>query len=336
MRHLRKIFLPLLLFALCGTSQAQWVKRNTNSFAWFKDIYFLNSSQGWISGTDGVLLATSDGGATWVQTKKFTNDNLVQVHFTDERNGWLLCERNAFNRGANAMSYVRKTADGGATWEKIEFENAGRERVVRILFGPNNRATAFGEGGVFYNLDEDGKTWKKSHTAMHYLLLDAAFANDRLGAIVGTGGTILFSEDAGFTWENATLLGETDTRFHSVFLLDGKGGWAVGSKGRIFRSNGGARLWRQQPAVVTSTLTDVYFTSAANGWAIGENGVILRSRDGGQNWAEAPSRTTHRLEKITFNGSRGWIVGFGGTVLTYDADGGPSDPADKPVLMKRS
>lgn len=324
------------MLGLFGSAQADWVKRNTNTFAWFKDIYFLNESKGWISGTDGVLLATADGGTTWVQAKKFTNDNIIQVHFTDDSNGWMLCERNVYNRGTNALSYLRHTTDGGQSWERIEFEEGGRERVTRILFGPAGRATAFGEGGVFYKLQEDGKSWKKSTTAMHYLLLDGSYANDTLGAIVGTGGTILFTEDAGFSWENATLIGDTSTRFNSVFLLNGKGGWAVGSKGRIFRSNGGGRLWRQQPAVVASDLTDVYFSNASSGWAIGEDGVILRTRDGGQNWSESASKTTHRLEKITFNGTRGWIVGFGGTVMTYDNGTTTSEPDARPVLMKRN
>ena len=146
----------------------------------------------------------------------------------------------------------------------------------------------------------------------------------------------MFTEDAGFTWEQATLLGETDTRFNSVFFAGQKGAWAVGSKGRIYRSNGGGRLWRQQDSGVTANLTDVYFTSPTSGWAIGENGVMVRTRDGGSTWSDVASKTTHRLEKVTFNGQRGWVVGYGGTVLTYDDGSGGSAPGTKPMLMKRS
>ncbi len=63
---------------------------------------------------------------------------------------------------------------------------------------------------------------------------------------------------------------------------------------------------------------DVFFTSSTNGWAVGEHGVMVRTRDGGNTWGDVTAKTTHRLEKIVFNGGRGWVVGFGGTVLTYD------------------
>ena len=327
----------VLIVLLCGiqTANAEWVKRVTNSFAWFKDIHFLNLNKGWIAGADGVLLSTEDGGSTWLQSKKITNDTFIQVTFLNETTGWLLCERNIFSRGRNATSYLRRTSDGGRTWEKIEFQDGGRERVTKMLFGSDGRGMAFGEGGIFYKLQEDGVSWKKSQTAIHYLLLDGGYSDDKVGAIVGTGGTIMFTEDAGFTWEKATLMGDTDTRFNAIYFAGQTGGWAVGSKGRIFRSNGGGRLWRQQESGVTANLNDVFFTSALSGWAVGEDGIIVRTRDGGSTWSDVNSKTTHRLEKIVFNGARGWAVGFGGTVLTYDDGPATADPGNKPVLMKR-
>lgn len=318
------------------SANADWVKQNTNTFAWFKDIYFLNESKGWIVGTDGMLLSTVDGGLTWKQTRRFTTDAFVQVHFESELIGWLLCERNIYARGANASSYLRKTTDGGRTWEKIEFQDGGRQRITKLLFNGNGNAVAFGEGGVFYKLQEDNVSWKKTETAIHYLLLDADYSNDLIGAIVGAGGTILFTSDGGLTWEKATLLGDTETRFNAIRFFKRDAAWAVGSRGRIFRSNGNGRLWRQQNSTVTADLNDVHFTSSLSGWAIGEQGVIVRTRDGGNTWYNVPSRTTHRLEKLAFVGNRGFAVGFGGTVLTYDESVRNSDGASRPVLRQRS
>jgi photosystem II stability/assembly factor-like uncharacterized protein len=337
MRTVKSLAIVILLFLGPQTANAEWVKRNTNSFAWFKDIQFINQNVGWIAGTDGVLLSTADGGKTWVQTKKFTNDALIQIHFTSDTDGWLLCERNVYARGNFATSYLRKTIDGGRTWEKIEFQDGGRERVTRLMFNNDGIGTAFGEAGIFYKLQDDGRSWKKSQTAIHYLLLDGGFSSDRLGAIVGTGGTILFTEDGGFTWEKASLLGDADARFNSVFFSGTKGAWAVGSRGRIFYTAAGGRLWKQQDSTVTANLNDVYFTSATNGWAVGDNGIIVRTRDGGRTWADVDSHVTHRLEKIVFSGSTGWIVGFGGTVLTYEESSTPMQaPADQPQLLRRS
>ena len=328
----------VILILLCGiqSANAEWVKQNTNSFAWFRDVFFVNEAKGWIVGGDGVMLSTSDGGQTWVQATKFTTDAFIQIYFTSETTGWLLCERNIYARGVNATSYLRKTTDGGRTWERVEFQDGGRERVAKLLFSKNGGGTAFGEAGIFYKLQEDGISWKKSQTSIHFLLLDGAFSDGRIGAIVGTGGTILFTDDSGLTWEKASLLGDTDTRFNAVYFAGEKGAWAVGTKGRIFRSNGGGRLWRQVDSGTTANLNDVYFTSAANGWAVGVGGIIVHTRDGGKTWTDVNSHVTHNLEKIVFAGNRGWAVGFGGTVLTYDAGITNSDPGNKPTLQKRN
>jgi photosystem II stability/assembly factor-like uncharacterized protein len=147
----------------------------------------------------------------------------------------------------------------------------------------------------------------------------------------------MFTEDSGLTWDKATLLGETDTRFNAVYFGAAKeGAWAVGSKGRIFHSNGGARLWRQQQSTVTADLNDVTFTSPTNGWAVGENGIIVRTHDGGNSWFDVRSNVTHSLQRVFFNNDRGWAIGFGGTLLYYNDLPAVINPNVKPTLRKRS
>lgn len=318
------------------SANADWSRVRTNSFAWYKDISFVNKDRGWIVGTDGVILSTDDGGESWQPNQRFTTDTILQIHFTDASTGWMLCERNFYARGKNPVSYLRKTTNGGVKWEKVEFEDIGRERVTRLLFSPDGRATAFGEGGYFYKLQEDGTTWKKFSLAVHFLLLDGAFTGDSLGAIVGAGGTVMFTEDGGLTWDKATLIGDTDAKLNAVSIPSKKGGWAVGNRGKIFRSNGGARLWREQPQITAVNLNDVFFTDSAQGWVVGDDGTILRTRDGGNSWSEMNSRVTHRLEKVVFNGEKGFAIGYGGTVLKYDDRVITTDPGQKPTLQKRN
>jgi hypothetical protein len=38
---------------------------------------------------------------------------------------------------------------------------------------------------------------------------------------------------------------------------------------------------------------------------------------------------------VTFANGRGWAIGFGGTVLTYDDGPANTDRGNKPILMKR-
>ncbi|MBE7515409.1 MAG: hypothetical protein HS105_02180 [Chloracidobacterium sp.] len=316
-----------VIVAASATLHAEWVRYKSASFAWLRDIAFVSETKGFIVGTDGVMLTTGDGGETWTQVPKFTTDTFRQIHFTDAKTGWLLCERNTYSRGQNATSYLRKTVDGGATWDRIEFEGAGRERVTKLIFNKYGWGTAFGEGGYFYKLQEDGRTWKQSKTAIHFLLMSGAYGEGRNGLIVGAGGTILFSEDSGLMWDKATLLGDLNAKYNAVYCVGERNGWAVGTGGAIVAATGGGRLWRVQRSGVTADLNDVIFLDRRRGWAVGDDGTIIATQDGGKTWTEENSRVKYRLEKIAFRGGRGWIVGFGGTILSTEGPAAGERPA---------
>ena len=69
---------------------------------------------------------------------------------------------------------------------------------------------------------------------------------------------------------------------------------------------------------------------------MGEDGIVIRTRDGGVTWTDVDAHITHRLEKLFFVGDRGWAVGYGGTVITYDPNITNSDPGFKPSLQRRT
>jgi len=334
MKNIGRIIILVLVAASAQGVRADWVKQNSSTFAWLHDVTFVNDSKGWIVGSDGTIFVTIDAGNSWKQFPKFTTDTFREIHFTDENTGWLLCERNIYSRGRSASSYLRKTVDGGRTWEPIEFEDGGRERVTKLVFNKLGWGIAFGEGGKFYKLQEDGRTWKKSQSAIHFLLLGGAFAENPVGAIVGAGGTIMFTEDNGLTWEKASLIGNADARINSVVFVGQKLGWAVGSGGSILASTGGGRLWRTQESGTAADLNDVFFQNARSGWAVGDEGTIVRTQNGGSSWYQVNSRVKHRLERVFFNGSRGWAVGFGGTILSYDSSS-TNGPEASPKLRER-
>jgi photosystem II stability/assembly factor-like uncharacterized protein len=78
-------------------------------------------------------------------------------------------------------------------------------------------------------------------------------------------------------------------------------------------------------------LTDIFFKNERDGWAIGEEGTLLQTTNGGSSWSAFNSKIKHKLEKIFFVGKRGWIVGFGGTILVYDKEASDSQ---KPVMQR--
>jgi photosystem II stability/assembly factor-like uncharacterized protein len=313
-----KLFLVLFLFLFCfQATRADWVKHESNSLAWFHDVYFLTEDKGWIAGSGGTLLATTDGGKTWKKETNFTSDTIRGVYFTDENNGWLLCERDIYSLGSSAPSYLLKTSDGGARWERIEFGGDKRRRIAKVFFNEKGSGAAIGEGGVYFALDDNKKTWKKMPSTVHYLMLDGIFTDDSHGAMVGAGGTILFTEDAGLSWNKSSVFGNSKAKLNSVFFINQKTGWTVGTEGKIYQTFNGGKVWREQNSNTVKDLTDVFFRNTAEGWAIGEEGLILHTTTAGNVWKITEQKVKHKLEKVFFAGKKGWAVGFGGTILSY-------------------
>ena len=311
-----KFFIILLCLICFQTAQAEWTKHNANTLAWLHDVYFLDKDTGWIGGSNGTFLKTSDGGKNWNKEKNITEDTIRQIYFINSKNGFLLCESDTFSRSSVSPSYLLKTTDGGAKWERIDFK--GKSRIARIFFSKNDFGLAIGEAGSLFAMQDEKDAWKQIATPVPYLLLDGVFSDDFHGTIVGGGGTILFTEDAGLSWKKASVFGSLDSKLNSVFFINQKNGWAAGANGQIYQTINGGKNWRRQNSTVEKNLNDIFFINTAEGWTVGEEGTILHTTTAGNVWNREESKAKHKIEKIFFINGKGWAVGFGGTVLTYE------------------
>jgi photosystem II stability/assembly factor-like uncharacterized protein len=331
-----KNFLTIFCCLIClqTTPAADWTPQKSGTLSWLRDVYFINENKGFITGGGGTLLLTLDGGKNWKAQEKVTADTIEQIYFSDEKTGWLLCEKSIFGRGAAGSSYLLKTTDGGAHWEQINF-GAERERVTRIFFAKNGFAMAIGETGVLFALQDDAKSWKRIISPTRYLLLDGNFTDEFHGTIVGAGGSVLFTEDAGATWNQAILSDAARTKLNKVFFINQKLGWTVGSEGKIYQTVNSGKSWHEQKSGVEENLNDVFFLNTAEGWAVGDDGTILHTITAGNVWTAVESKIKHRLEKVFFTGRKGWAVGFGGTILSFDENKTNNNVPLKPQMRSR-
>lgn len=328
-----KNFLIVISCLVCFQTAraADWTPQKSGTLSWLHDVFFINENKGFIAGSNGTFLSTTDGGKSWRAQDKFTGDTIAQIYFSDENTGWLLCEKSVYAGGAIGSSYLLKTADGGAHWEKIDF-GGGRERVTRVFFAKNGFAMAIGETGVLFALQDDAKTWKRITSPTRYLLLDGSFTDEFHGTIVGAGGSVLFTEDAGATWTQAILSNGAKTRLNKVFFINRKLGWTTGGEGKIYQTINGGKTWRLQTSGVAQNLTDIFFLNTAEGWAIGDEGTILHTTTAGNVWTTVNSKIKHRLEKVFFTKRKGWAVGFGGTILSFDGTKTDNETGLKPQI----
>ncbi|MFN2599471.1 MAG: WD40/YVTN/BNR-like repeat-containing protein [Pyrinomonadaceae bacterium] len=313
----------LLTAQATSAATAAWAPQQSGTLAWLRAVHFVDERRGWAAGSKGTVIATDDGGRTWRALARPTEDALRDVFFSDQKTGWLVCERSlyALSRMEEARSYLLKTTDGGASWARVEVTGADAGVVLtRVVFADAQRGWALGEMGALYATRDGGATWARQRVPTQHLLLGASFLDPSQGWLVGAGATVLETSDGGAEWRGVgEVAGALDAaRLNAVSFVDARRGWAVGSGGVVVSTANGGRTWARQQSGTDADLSDVKFFDAREGWAVGARGTILRTEDGGATWAQVESGTTHPLERLAFTTrARGWAVGFGGTVLAY-------------------
>lgn len=309
----------LLLFVFCSlptVSAASWTRQPSGTMAFLHSVYFLDQNRGWAAGSNGTLLQTTDGGATWKKLA-LTRDTIRDVYFANQNVGWILCERDPLKLTSNSepRSYLLKTEDGGSSWRVIFFNS--ESALLRAVFVNTQYGWVFGESGVVFATRDAGAHWIRQASSTKHLLLGGTFFDYNHLWLVGSGATILQTSDGGLSWRTAMVPGDASMRFTSASFVGSFFGWAVGNSGRVFRTSNGGRSWLLQKTNVDADLLDVKFIGS-EGWAVGRQGTMVHTKDAGGHWVVEATGTSHDLQRVFFvDQSHGWAVGFGGTILKY-------------------
>ena len=106
--------------------------------------FIIDSREIWITGNDGVLLHSTDGGSSWKQ-HKFKDYNYYAVFFANRSEGFIA--------GENGL--IIQTKDAGINW-KSETLPAFR---VNSIFKASGLLWAIGNGGTIQYSGNSGKSW---------------------------------------------------------------------------------------------------------------------------------------------------------------------------------
>ena len=291
---------------------------NAGANAEFTSVSFVDPTHGWVVGMkadDGgaqvgtVILATSDGGATWhVQrssTAKISTSALNSVSFVDAKHGWAVGFKDLSGKVAPS-ALVQATSDGGASWHDQDTSSAGESvGLVSVSFVDAKHGWALGSRGVdgadsidvIMSTTDGGTAWRTQDIGGDggpTALQSVTFADPVHGWAVGNSpadgdglpvGLIMATDDGGATWnaQDASSAGK-EAELYSVSCVDAKRGWVVGlslnsdgvTKHSVIlaTSDGGATWLAQNPGASgnSSGLLSVSFVDATHGWAVGELG----------------------------------------------------------------
>lgn len=262
----------------------------------------------WASGHGGVVLRTTDGGATWLARPTPAGDSIEfrDVHALNADTAWIM------SAGNGTASRIYRTNDGGTTWQ-LQFLNADTSAFYDCLTFLNNRI------GIAYS--------DVSHDRTNILRTDNGGAAWRL--LSATAVPAPLPREGAFASSGLCVIA-TDAK--NAFIATGAPG------ARLFRSRDAGASWSVEntPFVkgTAAGLTGLAFTDATHGIAVGADIGRLRSdtssavvgvtADGGRTWTMRPRPPLPgALSGVAWVPGAGAetavVVGFGGSFYTTDA-----------------
>ena len=284
-------------------------------------VYFTSGERGFVAGDDGYLAQTNDGGNTWTKQRISTTENINEIYFRNDKNGYVVAGKKMF-----------ATDDGGRIWSEIkiyeprDFRN-GSPEFLSVRFADKKRGFIVGSvikkvgkedevvDSLVMRTDNGGETWARIIVPSKLELFHLDFVNSSRGWIVGDNGLILTTQDGGINWlaQNS----RTTKALYNIDFRDSSEGYAVGEKGTILRSDNGGGTWETVRTNFPNTFMRVDFADDKNGWIVGYGGTILRSSDKGKTWILQDSSTKERLYGLFMMKKYGWAVGAKGTIVQY-------------------
>ena len=315
LKNVLVVILSVVFYSSIGFSQG-WIAHSPTGKVDLVAVYFTSASRGFVAGDEGYLASTGDGGKTWTKYFLNTNQNINEIYFRNEDNGYLVAGRLLFI-----------TQDGGRTWQETriykttDFKN-GAPELISIRFSDKKRGLAIGSivnkndeiiDSLVMKTDDGGSTWTRVLIPSKAELFHLDFNGNSHGWIVGDKGLILTTDDGGDNWR-VQRSGVSRALF-SVDFRDDNDGFAVGGGGTIIRTEDGGRTWEKVSTNFTDTFKRVNFADDKNGWIVGHKGTILRTQDKGRTWVRQESNIKADLYGLFMQKKYGWDVGAAGSTI---------------------
>lgn len=299
-----KILMLLLLLMVSSHSnvfsQNGWIQISSGTSNSLTREFFLNENTGWICGSYGTIIKTSNKGINWILQQSNMNFDLSDIHFINENTGWaaggIFVSPGTFENRMN----ICKTTNGGLNWNVILSETDFDNQLSVIYFQDAMNGIALGRGGngsvttgVIRRTSNGGTNWsyngfrstsRKQIDSHSNIWIISSYADD-----TGHDTSYLqFSSDFGITWN--TKLKTSEHVFRDFNLVDDSTIILLTRVDTIAFANGilsstnAGNDWRLTTFFAGTAVFNLEFVDANTGWSAGTR--IYRTTDGGTNWLE--------------------------------------------------
>lgn len=317
-----------------------WHLLPTGSSQQFRGLAPVSDEIAWVSGTNGTVLRTTDGGLSWASVGPSLSAEDAELQFRDVQ-AWSADRAVILSIGAGAESRVYHTGDGGTTWtlaftsrEDTAFYNCMDFESEDDAHG---LAVSDPVGGKFRLIEtrDGGASWDIVDPAGLPPALDGEFGFSASGTCISTqsgrwyaaaGGVDpgrVFSSADGHQWEvaDSSITGGAAGGVFSVQFRDARHGIAVGGD---FEAPAGAvdnAAWSDDGGVTwTAAAKFPGGYRSGSSWVPGLRGVALAVGPTGSDFTVDSGQTWHAFYNGSFDsvecieGRVCWASGSAGRV----------------------
>lgn len=289
----------------------------------------------WVSGSNGSVGKTTDGGLTWQWLKPlgFEKFDFRDIEAFDAQQALIV--------NAGAPAFILKTIDGGKNWTK-HYENTDSAIFLDgMAFWDKQKGLVFGDPiqdkmQILYT-ESAGLSWQNISANLQQKLAkgEASFAasGTTIKALpegkvwIASGGTasnIYYSANYGKNWQVFAcpiLQGNASTGPFSIDFFNDKIGIVVGgdyqkdkeNKNNVLLTQDGGKTWIKPQTPVLGFRSAVCYLNAKTLVATGTSGTDV-SFDGGQNWKHLSDLSFNAAQKVK-NKSKVILAGNNGNIF---------------------
>lgn len=332
---MRNLFLLLFIFPLFSfAQQAELISLTTGPKTSIRGLSVVSDQVTWVSGSNGYIGKTIDGGKTWtwLQAPGYEDLDFRDIEAFDQNKAIVV--------NAGSPAFVLLTIDGGKTWKKtyenrdsaifldgMDFWNGKQGMIIGDPIHNELQLLKTADGGLSWQSVSDLLNFKTADGEASFAASGTTIKTLGKGSVwIATGAkvsNIYFSADYGTSWIKypcPIIQGESGTGPFSMDFFDEKTGLVVGgdytkdkerSNNALITRNGG-KDWIKPATSVHGYRSGVTYIKRNLCIAVGTSGVDL-SHDGGNNWSHLSDLGFNAVKKAK-KGNRVFLAGGKGEI----------------------
>ncbi len=329
---LASLLLLIPFFALGQGYDIKPLNAGTNTS--LRGVSVVSDQVAWVSGSNGAVGKTTNGGATWewVNPKGFEKLDFRDIEAFDAENAIVI--------NAGSPAYILKTENGGASWRQMYVNRDSAVFLDGMDFWDRQTGIIFGDPMKnklqILKTVNGGLSWQdiSGNIKQEVKLGEAGFAAsgsgiktlDRGKVWIATGGSasnIYYSKNYGKDWKKYScpiIQGSNSTGVFSIDFLEGNNGLVVGgdylndkeSTNNVLLTKNGGKRWNKPVLPVLGYRSSVVYFNKNVCFAAGSSGVDV-SEDGGLTWRQISEANINAIGKaksgrlLLFTGNKGEI-----------------------------